>query len=273
MQAGAAAAVPVAADQAAQERFAAKARALGLDPADAWVGGYVDYEWKMLRPVLRGYEVDLRGLEVLEFGCNYGASSIVMARLGASVCGVDVDPAAVDLARCNAARYGHSDIVLRHVPDTRHLPFADARFDFILCNSVLEYVRPEQLAGIVGELRRVLRPGGRLLVTGTSSRLSPKEVHSGRWLVNYLPRRVDSWLGRCLQRGLSPLRLHRLVRDGFGDEDSMVGGRYWMAARAAMRGGGPAPARVRAVAALARRLGIGPGWLTPNISVMLRRDR
>jgi hypothetical protein len=40
-----------------------------------------------------------------------------------------------------------------------------------------------------------------------------------------------------------------------------------------MRGGGPAPVQVRAVAALARRLGVGPGWLTPNISVMLRRVR
>jgi SAM-dependent methyltransferase len=89
-----------------------------------------------------------------------------------------------------------------------------------LCNSVLEYVRPDQLAAIVGELRRVLKPGGRLLVTGTSSRLSPKEVHSGRWLVNYLPRRIDSWLGRCRQRGLDPFRLRRLVRDGFTDEDA-----------------------------------------------------
>lgn len=272
MHAGAAAA-PTAGNQAAQELFAAKARTLGLDPDSAWVGGYVDYEWKMLRALFHGYDVDLRGLDVLEFGCNYGASSIVMARLGARVCGVDVDPSAVDLARCNAARYGRSDIALKHVPDTRHLPFADARFDFILCNSVLEYVRPAELGAVLGELRRVLKPGGRLLVTGTASRLSPKEVHSGRWLVNYLPRRVDSWLGRCWQRGLSPFQLHRLVRDGFSDEDAANRGHGWSAARAAMRGGGRPSLPARMVAALARGLGIGPGWLTPNISVMLRRAR
>lgn len=62
-----------------------------------------------------------------------------------------------------------------------------------------------------------------------------------------------------------PRRLHRRGRAS--------GGRFWAAARAAMRGGGPAPVQVRAVAALARRLGVGPGWLTPNISVMLRRVR
>jgi SAM-dependent methyltransferase len=270
---GGAAAAPIAGNQLAEEIFAAKAQALGLDPGSAWVGGYVDYEWKMLRPIFQGYGLDLRGLEVLEFGCNYGASSIVMARLGASVCGVDVDPSAVDLARSNAARYGRADIALQHVPDTRHLPYGDGRFDFVLCNSVLEYVRPAELAAVLRELRRVLKPGGRMLITGTSSRLALREVHSGRWLVNYLPRRVDSWLGRSWQRGLSPFLLHRLVRDGFSDEDGATRGRGWAAARAAMRGGGRPPARVRAVAALGRWLGIGPGWLTPNISVMLRRAR
>lgn len=270
MQSGAATA-PVRGDPVAERIFAAKAEALGLDPAGAWVGGYVDYEWKMLRPLLQAYGVDLRGLDALEFGCNYGASSIVMARLGARVCGVDVDPSAIDLARCNAARYGRSDIVLQHVPDTRRLPFGDCRFDFVLCNSVLEYVDPAQLGAILSELRRVLKPGGRLLVTGTSSRLAPREVHSGRWLVNYLPRRVDRWQGRCRQRGLSPFLLRRLVRDGFVDEDGADRGRGWTAARSAIRGGGRLSLPIRAVAALAGRLGIGPGWLTPNISVMLRR--
>jgi SAM-dependent methyltransferase len=259
------------ADSSAADAFAIRARALGLDPGDAWVGGYVDYEWKMLGAILRGYRIDLRGLQALEFGCNYGASSIVMAGLGAFVRGVDVDPSAVELARHNAARYGRPDIVLHHVPDTRRLPFRDGEFDFVLCNSVLEYVCTPHLAGIVRGLRRVLKPGGRLLVTGTSSRLSPRETHSGRWLVNYLPRGLDRRLGRNWQRGLSPLLLHRLVRDGFVDEDAADGGRSWASARAAMRGTGSAPLPVRAVAAAARLLGLGPGWLTPNLSVMLKR--
>jgi SAM-dependent methyltransferase len=141
----------------------------------------------------------------------------------------------------------------------------------VLCNSVLEYVAPAHLDAIVGELHRVLKPGGRLLVTGTSSRLAPKETHSGRWLINYLPSAVDRLFGRRWQRGLSPLRLHRLVRSGFSDEDFADGGRGWAAARAAMRGGARAPLPYRAVAAAARRLGIGPGWLTPNLSVLLKR--
>lgn len=271
MHAGATAAPSLSSDTRAAETFDAKARALGLDPGSVWVGGYVDYEWKMLGAILRAYDIDLRGLKALEFGCNFGASSIVMAGLGARVRGVDVDPAAVDLARCNAARYGRSDILVQHVPDTRRLPYGDREFDFVLCNSVLEYVAPAQLGAIVSELRRVLRPGGRLLVTGTSSRLSPKEVHSGRWLVNYLPRAFDRIAGGELQRGLSPFQLRRLVRSGFEDEDVAGGGRAWEKARAAMKGGRRPALHYRAVAALARLMAVGPGWLTPNISVMLRR--
>ncbi|HEU0100644.1 MAG TPA: class I SAM-dependent methyltransferase [Allosphingosinicella sp.] len=258
-------------DRSVTEAFKRRARALGLDPGDAWVGGYVDYEWKMLGAILRAYRIDLRGLQTLEFGCNYGASSIVMAGLGARVRGVDVDASAVELARCNAARYGRSDIALHHVPDTRRLPFRDGEFDFVLCNSVLEYVRVGDLPEIVRELHRVMKPGGRLLVTGTSSRLSPREIHSGRWLVNYLPRGLDRRIGRNWQRGLSPFLLHRLVRSGFSDEDAADGGRGWASARAAMRGGDTPPFAVRAVAAAARLLGLGPGWLTPNLSVMLKR--
>jgi SAM-dependent methyltransferase len=271
MQATATTAPSLLSDQSVAEAFRVRAQALGLDPGDAWVGGYVEYEWKMLGAILRAYAVDLRGLRALEFGCNYGASSIVLAGLGASVRGVDVDSSAVELAHHNAARYGRSDIALHHVPDTRRLPFRDGEFDFVLCNSVLEYVRVGHLPEIVRELHRVMKPGGRLLITGTSSRLSPREIHSGRWLVNYLPRGLDRRLGRSWQRGLSPFLLHRLVRSGFGDEDAADGGRSWASARAAMRGAESPPLPVRAVAAAARLLGLGPGWLTPNLSVMLKR--
>ena len=271
MQAGATAAPPLLHGTGAAEAFRSRAKALGLDPGSAWVGGYVDYEWKMLGAILRAYRIDLRGLQALEFGCNYGASGIVMAGLGARVRGVDVDPDAIELARHNAARYGRSDILLHHVPDTRRLPFRDGEFDFVLCNSVLEYVAVAELPDILSELHRVLKPGGRLLITGTSSRLSPRETHSRRWLVNYLPRGLDRRLGRDWQRGLSPLLLHRLARSGFSDEDQADGGRSWAAARAARRGARRPPLSVRAVAAAARLLRLGPGWLTPNISVMLRR--
>ncbi len=94
----------------------------------------------------------------------------------------------------------------------QRLPFANGEFDVVTCNSVLEYVRPELLSGVQQELSRVLKPGGLLLVFGTSNRLSPVEMHSGEWFTNYIPRRFDRITGRQRERGVSPWKLRR----GFG---------------------------------------------------------
>ena len=250
----------------ARARFRAAARAAGLDPDDPWVGGYADYERNHLRPLLGVYGIDPAGLAALEFGCNVGASSVVLARLGAQVTGVDVSEPHVRLAEANIALHGlERRARAQHVPDTSALPFADGAFDMALANSVLEYVDPAQLAGVVGELHRVLRPGATLLVCGTASRLAPREVHSRAWLTNYVPRFVDPLLGSSPQRGLSPWALARALRGRFvvtraGD---------WLAARRVLHGRASLP--VRLVDALGRTTGVAPGWLGPHIELVLRR--
>jgi SAM-dependent methyltransferase len=263
---------PIPLQGKAARLFDEQAWKMGLDPQDRWVGGYVDYEWNKLRPLLAAYEIEVSGKRVLEFGCNFGASSIVLAFLGAQVDGVDVSSDAVELACRNAARYGRSDIKLSHVADSRRLPHEDGQFDLVLCNSVLEYVSPSMLAAVIDEIHRVLRPQGQLLITGTSSRLAPKEVHSGRWFVNYLPEKISRWRGEPLQRGVDPFLLRRLLVDRFQDADAENQGSHWLRARAAVRGLDTPPALARVTARVASLLGIGPGWLAPNISALLRRD-
>lgn len=246
--------------------FRRVAQGMGLDPDDRWVGGYVDYEWQHLRAVLAAYGIEPAGKAVLEFGCNYGASGVVMARLGARVTGVDVDPDNVRLALANAALHGvEAAMSATHVPDTRAMPFAGESFDLAIANSVLEYVDPGQLDAVVGELHRVIRPGGLLLVLGTASRLAPREVHSRRWLVNYLPRAVDRLAGRDWQRGLAPWHLARTLEGRF----VVTAPESWLAARTAVHGRASLP--VRAVAALGTLTRYAPGWLSPNIEVLLRR--
>ncbi|MCB2088587.1 MAG: class I SAM-dependent methyltransferase [Sphingomonadaceae bacterium] len=242
------------------------AREMGLDPANQWVGGYVDYEWEHLRHVLTAYGLKPEGRQALEFGCNYGASSIVMARLGAQVTGVDVDEGNVRLANANIAQHDLADRVQAlHVADTRSMPFADGQFDLAIANSVLEYVDPAQLDAVMAELHRVMQPGGELLVLGTASRLSPCEVHSRRWLVNYMPRAMDRLFGTSFQRGLSPLLLAKTLRGRF----EVVSRESWIAARIALHGQASLP--VRTINSVAEAIDIAPGWLSPNIELLLRR--
>ncbi|ODU35120.1 MAG: hypothetical protein ABS88_01470 [Sphingopyxis sp. SCN 67-31] len=241
-------------DWETNRRFRSAAEAMGLDPDDQWVGGYVAVEWEGVRYLLSAYAGNIEGKALLEFGCNYAASSIVAATLGARVTGVDVDPAAIALAQLNAERHGIADrIRLALVTDTRTLPYEDASFDIILCISVLEYVEPDHLPAVLAEIDRVLKPGGLVIVSGTASRLAPREVHSGRWLVNYWPRALDrSLLGlaKPLQRGVNPLPILRAFR-GYANLDLADRGVRWCAARAAM---GQSATKLRVAQMLGRLL-------------------
>ena len=78
----------------------------------------------------------------------------------ATVTGIDLSPAIVDMAR---ARYPslHAECA-----DVRDLPFADSTFDAVVSNSTLDhFASGDDIATAFGELHRVLRPGGSLLVT------------------------------------------------------------------------------------------------------------
>jgi SAM-dependent methyltransferase len=264
-------AVPKPIDPSADAAFRAGALALGLDPDERWVGGYIDYEWKRSRHVFELLDRGVEGQDVLEFGCNYGATAVVLTALGARVTAVDVDASCVQLAQLNAARFGMS-IRFEHVVDTTALPFAGAAFDIVSCNSVLEYVPDALLDAVQKELDRVLKPGGLVVVLGTSNRLWPKEVHSGRWFVNYLPRPVDRLLaGAELQRGVPPWRIVAGFGKHYANADRDDGGRTYLQARIAAGATGLKLRTMQIGNWCAPRLGTSMGLLTPSMSVILRK--
>ena len=265
---------PAVVDAAMDRRFREQAVAMGLDPGGRWVGGYVAVEWEGGRHLIGAYADNIEGAALLELGCNYGASAIVAAVLGARVTGVDIDAETVALARLNAARHGVADrIDLRHLTDTRRLPFAEGSFDLVLCISVLEYVLPDQLPAVLAEIDRVLKPGGLVIVSGTASRIAPREVHSGRWLVNYLPRAVDRWLLRrpqSMQRGVNPWTIRRAFR-GYENVDLADHGQRWCAARTAMGQSAAKLRAARAVARVIRPFGLSIGMAGASFSATWRK--
>ncbi|MFD3731185.1 class I SAM-dependent methyltransferase [Streptomyces sp. NPDC058632] len=111
------------------------------------------------RPAMPALAGDVAGRRILDAGCGSGPLSAALRERGAVVTGIDASAGMLTLAR---RRLG--DDVALHVADLRdRLPFADGSFDDVIASLVLHYL--EDWGPTLAELRRVLRPGGRLIAS------------------------------------------------------------------------------------------------------------
>ena len=104
---------------------------------------------------------DVRGLDVLDIACGAGGLAAQMATAGVvSHIGIDLSAEAI-----RQAREGHRQFsaVRFEVMDAQHLTFADRSFDCVIAREAIEHLPDARQA--LTEIRRVLRPGGRLVLT------------------------------------------------------------------------------------------------------------
>lgn len=114
------------------------------------------WAWERRRALLLG--AVRPGERVLDLGCGAGRFVAALASAGADPVGVEVAEAALD----RAARVAPG-ADLRLVGDDGTIPVDHGSVDLVWCSEVLEHVADG--AALLGEARRVLRRGGRLLVT------------------------------------------------------------------------------------------------------------
>src|SRR5262245_24816765 len=97
---------------------------------------------------------------LLDVGCNVGEhlSSYAAAYPQIRLSGVDINPAAVAMARANLPQ---ADL---HVTSATVLPFSDNSFDCVTCIEVLEHIPAALREQALAEVRRVLRKGGRFIL-------------------------------------------------------------------------------------------------------------
>lgn len=97
------------------------------------------------------------GCTVLDVGCGSGVLAIAAMRFGAGrAVGIDIAPAAVPVTTANAAANG----VVVDV-STTDLADVEGEFDLVLAN-----ILAPALVGLAADLRRVVAPGGRLVISG-----------------------------------------------------------------------------------------------------------
>jgi len=99
---------------------------------------------------------------LLDAGCGSGANVAWLAAFG-SAFGIDLSAEALGLSRRRGVRVARASVLA--------LPFPDTSFDVVTCFDVLYHRWVVDDRAALGELRRVLRPGGLLLVRVPALRL------------------------------------------------------------------------------------------------------
>jgi SAM-dependent methyltransferase len=117
------------------------------------------YEWEPYIKDFARFERG-RGKRVLEIGVGAGTDFVNWVRCGALATGVDLTERGVELTRERLALEGLSAEVLR--ADAENLPFEPDSFDIVYSYGVLHH-SPHTVRAI-GEVYRVLKPGGTALV-------------------------------------------------------------------------------------------------------------
>lgn len=157
---------------------------------------------------------------VLDLGCGFGAMSVYIAALGASVVGVDPNVDRLEVGRSVAAAHG---LDVRFVRGTaQELPLDEGSVDLVVMNNSLCYiVEPDDRRRALGQALGVLRPGAWIVVRNPS-RGHPVDQFTGLPLINMLPpdraTRAAARLGRERSRVrlLTPAGARReLERAGF----------------------------------------------------------
>lgn len=142
-----------------------------------------------IRRLLAG-RVALRDADVLDLGAGSGLISRYLRPHVRSIVAADRDtgPFAVD------------DVEIRRT-DGIALPFAEARFDIVVYNHVLEHVGDREAQGqAIAEIVRVLRPGG-LVYLATPNRWTVMEPHFRLPLLSWFPQALADAYVRRLGRG------------------------------------------------------------------------
>jgi len=149
---------------------------------DFWAGAPADPEpwaWERRRALLLAEAQP--GERVLDLGCGAGRFVAALRDAGCDPVGVEIAEGALARARANAPGAD-----LRLLEDDGSLPLDHGSVDLVWCSEVLEHVA--DTAHLLLEVRRVLRPGGRLLVTVPShGRLKAARISLTRFESHFDP--------------------------------------------------------------------------------------
>lgn len=105
---------------------------------------------------------DIEGLNILDYGCGWGVSSLKYYNSGATVTGIDVSIRFINAANETFSSKGLDNSRYKFLKmDAHKLLFDDETFDFVVGDGILHHLDAEVA---LLEINRVLKPGGRVIL-------------------------------------------------------------------------------------------------------------
>jgi ubiquinone/menaquinone biosynthesis C-methylase UbiE len=112
---------------------------------------------------------DWTNLRVLDVGCGIGRVTVPVAQAGAHVTAIDNSKEMLAACRAGVEAAAVGDRVSLRQASARTLPGKDGEFDVVLCLGVLEHLPPAVRLEAMGEIARVVKPHGTVLLVANST--------------------------------------------------------------------------------------------------------